>query len=62
MESEKYSMLVNLKKKKQTHRYREQLVATSEEQGKGIIRVEEEEVPTIGCNTGSRMYCKTWGI
>ena len=62
MESEKYSMLVNFKKKKQTHRYREQLVATSEEQGKGIIRVEEEEVQTIGCNTGSRMYCKTWGI
>ena len=30
--------------------------------GRGGIGVGEWEVQTLGCKTGSRTYCTTWGI
>ena len=52
-------------KKKQTHRYREQTSGYQwgEGRGKGHDRGGGEwEVQTIGCKTGSRVYCTTQGI
>ena len=54
MES-KYNKLVNITKKKQTHRYRGQtlVMATSgERRGRGTLGVGEWEVQTIGCKIG----------
>ena len=51
MESKKYNKLENITKKKQTHRYREQ-TSGYQCRGKGIIRVREWEVQTIGCKIG----------
>ena len=59
-ESKKYNKLVNITKKKQTHRYREQVVITSE--GEGQYRGGEWEAQSIGCKTGLRMYSITQGI
>ena len=53
VESKKYNKLVNVTRKKQTHRYREQ---TS---GYGGVR--GWEVQTTGFKIGSRMYCTTPG-
>ena len=41
MKSKKYEKLLNIIKKKQTYRYREQTVATNweREEGKGMIRI-----------------------
>ena len=51
MESKKYNKLENITKKKQTNRYREQ-TSGYQCRGKGIIRVREWEVQTIGCKIG----------
>ena len=55
MESKKYNKLVNITKKKQTHRYREQ--TSGYQCGWG-----EWDGQTLGCKIGSRMYRTTWGI
>ena len=59
----KYDKLVNITKKKQTHRYRGQ---SSSYQcvcgGRTIQRLGGWEVQTIEYKIGSRMYCATWGI
>lgn len=41
MKSKKYEKLLNITKKKQTYRYREQIVVTNweREEGKGMIRI-----------------------
>lgn len=41
VESENYNKLLNITKKKQTYRYREQIVVTNweREEGKGMIRI-----------------------
>ena len=58
--SEKYNKLVNITKKKQTHRYREQ--TSGYYWGRGNIGVGEWEIQTMGCKIGSWLYCTTWGI
>ena len=59
MESKKYNKLVNITKKRQTHRYREQ---TSGYQWGGEGQYKGEGVGGIGYKKGSRMYCTTQGI
>ena len=49
--SKKYNQLVNITKKKQTHRYRGQ-ASGYQWGGRGSIGVGEWEVQTIGCKTG----------
>ena len=60
VESKKYTKIVNITKKKQTHRYRE-LVVTSRG-ARGHIRVGEWKVQTIGYKIGSKIYCTMQGI
>ena len=55
MEYKKYNKLVNIIKKKKTHRYREQSSGYHWGDGKGNTGVGEWEVQIIGCNTDSRM-------
>ena len=55
--SEKYNKLVNITKKKQTHRYREQ--TSGYYWGRGNIGVGEWEIQTMGCKIGSWLYCTT---
>ena len=73
MKSKKYNKVVNITKKKQIHRYREQTSGYQwrwGERGKigmgrwsrGIIGVEKWEIQTIGYKIGSRMYCATWRL
>ena len=62
MESEKYNKLVNIRRKKQIHRYREQTSSFQwgEEEGKGNIKVWEQEV-LLGIKQATRIYCVIWG-
>ena len=55
MKPEKYSILVNITKKKKTHRYREQTSGYHRGGGRGNTGVGGWEVQTIGCNIDSRM-------
>ena len=57
------SQLVNITKKKQTHRHREEAGGFQWGTGGGeeaIWMDEEWEVQTIGCTIGSRRYCTIW--
>ena len=60
----KYNKLVNITKKQQTHRYREQTSGYQwgEGRGEGQYRDGGWEVQAIGYKIGSRMYCTTQGI
>ena len=53
VESEKYNQLENITRKKQIHRYREQTnnFQWGEEEGKGNIRVWEQDVLTVRYKT-----------
>ena len=53
----KYNKLVNITKKKQAHRHREQTSGYQWEGGN--IGMREWEIQTIGCKRGSRIYCTT---
>ena len=53
----KYNDLVNITKKKQTHRY-----SGYQWWRRDNIRTGEWEVQTIGCKIGSRRYCTIWEI
>ena len=62
VEAKKYNKLVNITKKRQTHRYGEQTGGLWwGEGGRDNIGVQEWEVQTIGCWISSRMYCTTLG-
>ena len=52
---------MNITKKKQTYRYREQTSGDQWGGGRGTIGVGEWEIQTIGCKIGSEMYCTTQG-
>ena len=53
MESKKYNKLVDITKKKQTHRYREQTSGYQRE-GEGHIRAGERDRQTIGYKIGCK--------
>ena len=59
MESKKYNKLVNITKKEQIHRHREQTSGYQCGVNKGMGKW---EVQTSGCKTGASRYCTTWGI
>ena len=52
VESKKYNKLVNITKKKQTHRYREQASGYQWGGGRGSTGLGKWEVQTIGRKTG----------
>jgi len=61
VESKKYNKLVNIMKGSRL--VENKLVVTSGKWGvEGNEQVGEWEIQTIGCKTGSRMHCTTWGI
>ena len=55
MGSKIYNKLVNITKKKQTHRYREQTSGYQWGWGSGRYKL-------LGVSLATRMYCTTWGI
>ena len=62
MDSTKYYKLVTITKKKQTHRYREQLVVTSGEGGERECRWGSGRYELLGVRQAARMYFTIPGI
>ena len=59
----KYNKVVNITKRSRLTYIENKLVVTSgERERRGNIGVGEQEVQTIGCKIGSRIYCTTWEI
>ena len=63
MESKNYNKVVNITKKKQTHRYREQTSGYQwGEWERGNIGVGEGRHKLLGVRQATRMYCTARGI
>lgn len=53
---------MNIRKMKQSHRYRALLVSSGERKGRGSIRVGGKKKSTVGCKTGYQAVFYKWEI